>query len=153
MARAFVFRLEALLKLRRMEEAARQRGVAEALSVVQEQRNLLVRLSQRAEVETRRLRQAMRGATLPVDEVMATRGWIGRLVREGTFVARELVRAEEALTAQRAELARAVARRKALERLREKRLAEHMQRLSRAEDALLDEIAARSGGSAEEVAP
>lgn len=140
MARRFVFRLEAVLRLRKRAEEERQRAVAAAVGRVEERRRLLTRLVQRGEVETRRLRAAMREETLPVDAVLNCRAWIGRLRRECVGVMQELADAEQALAVERARLAEAAKQRKVLEKFKERRAAEYRRAQDRAETAFLDEI-------------
>lgn len=153
MAAQFEFRLETLLRLREQAEKTKQRTVARRLAAISEAQRRLDDAAERERAERERLRTASGPGTMSVDEVMASRAWIGRLQRERWAIGGQIAAHERQLTTERAALAEAAKQRKILEKLRERKLAEYRLRVNRAEDRFLDEIAAgqfaRSAGTAE----
>jgi len=153
MATRFEFRLEPLLRLRVQAEKAKQRVVARRLAAISDAQRRMERIGEQEQAERARLREASGPGSMSVDEVMASRGWIGRLQRERWAIGAQIAAHEKQLAAERAALAEAAKQRKILEKLRERRLAEFHMRMNRADDRFLDEIAAgqfvRNAGAAE----
>ena len=86
---------------------------------------------------------AQRGGapTRSATDLVAMQAWLERVERSKQDAERELVRRESELAARRVSLAEASRRRQALEKLKERRRAEHMLAAGRAEAIALDEIA------------
>lgn len=79
--------------------------------------------------------------TRSATDLVAMQAWLERVERSKQDAERELATRESELAARRQSLAEASRRRQALERLKERRRAEHMLAASRAEAIELDEIA------------
>lgn len=137
---SFAFRLESVLKLRRLREEDAQRVVGRRLAAIMQARRRLEALARTAAEETGALRSALQLNEMPLDSVIGGRGWIGRLQREQAVVRGVIAAHEQQLAVERARLVEATKQRKALEKLRERQHAAHQQRLSRAEDLFLDEV-------------
>ena len=153
MAALFEFRLEPLLRLRVQAEKTKQRVVARRLIAISEAQRRMEEIATQERAERARLREASGPGSMSVDEVMASRGWIGRLQRDRWAIAGQIAAHEQQLAVERAALAEAAKQRKILEKLRERRLAEFRWRMNRSEDRFLDEIASgqfvRSASAAE----
>lgn len=153
MAARFEFRLETLLRLREQSEKAKQRVVARRLAAISEAQRRLEATAQQEAAERTRLRVASGPGSMSVDDVMASRAWIGRLQRERWGIGAQIASHDRQLAVERAALAEAAKQRKVLEKLRERKLAEFCQRVNQAENRFLDEIATeqfvRTAGAAE----
>ncbi len=153
MATQFKFRLEPLLRLRVQAEKTKQRIVARRLVAISEGQRRMEEIATQERDERARLREASGPGSMSVDEVMASRGWIGRLQRDRWAMGAQIAAHEKQLLIEREALADAAKQRKILEKLRERRLAEYRMRMNRAEDRFLDETASgqfvRSASAAE----
>jgi len=140
-ARRFEFRLHTLLRVRQLEEREAQRKVAA-------QRAEIARLQKldeqtRAEIarqQTALLEQQRSGHLDPL-ELQRGRAWIAHLRRQ--IGLRQMQRAELLTRLQELQAAWQAARtrRRAIEKLRERRLADYQRRRQRAEQAASDELA------------
>ncbi len=141
MARRFQFRLETLLRVRRLEEREAKRKVAA-------QRAEIARLDQldeqtRAEIgrqQTTLLEQQRAGRLDPL-ELQRGRAWIAHLRRQ--IGLRQVQRAELLARLQELQAAWQAARTRmrAIEKLRERRLETYQRQRQRAEQAASDELA------------
>lgn len=141
MARAFRFRLERLLALRRRKAEAAQRELAAAMGAVQDQNRILLGWMAERDAGKAALRE-LRMRDLDLVRLRVQEDWLGALdrrIREGADRLQALVRAE---VARRRELTEAVRGVEVLERLRERRLREWSRAEDRREAKALDEAAA-----------
>jgi flagellar export protein FliJ len=136
----FSFRLQSLLMLRRQHERSEQRVVGRRLAAIALASGYASRVDQQTRFELGALRSATRAINMPVDQIIAARGWLGRLQRERLIAASQVAEHERQLVIERARLVDASKRRKVLEALRDRQLAEHRRAEGRAEDAFLDEV-------------
>lgn len=147
MARAFRFRLERLLDLRRAKEGAAQRALADARRAVEEETRRLAELLAEEE-EGRRMSRGLRQGRLDLPTLQlqeSHRQAIERRIRTSRERLLELGKAE---LEKRLALTEAMKAVKILERVREKRLAEWTRAGEREERKFLDEVAL--GGEARE---
>ncbi len=142
MVKAFRFRLDRLLDLRRMREETAQRDLAEARgAVLGQNRKLLGMLNEREEGKGA-LRE-MRTKDLDLGRLRFQEAWLESLerrIREGYDLLHELVRREIGRRQALTEAARGV---QVLERLRERRYRDWQRGLDREERKTLDEVAQR----------
>jgi flagellar protein FliJ len=132
---SYRFRLERVraLRERREEQAKQEFGVA-------------LQLRERAKDEIARAQDriaAARGAQLHAagDDLRAHQSYLERMEHAHRLAVEELGRCEQALTERRVALTKASQDREALERLKEKGLADHNREAARVEQITLDEIA------------
>ncbi len=141
MARRFTFRLDTLLKVRRLHEQEAQRRLASKQAEIAR----VDQLNQQTNVEIREQQEALRAAQgqLGVDPVTLQRGraWVGHLRRQIA----ERMRQRAGLMAQLDELQDALRQARTqtriIEKLREKRLAAHTKETERQDQAAADELA------------
>lgn len=139
MAKAFVFRLEKLLEVRRLQEAAAQRALAEAHRAVDERNQIILDLMTR-EDEAKEERRALQQASVDVARLRLADDFLGsleRLLQREYVVLQDLVKAE---MAKREELTEARKGVRVLEKFRERELRAHLQGLDVQERKTLDEI-------------
>ena len=144
MAKRFRFRLQPLLDLRKRREAQQQRIVALRLAQLAQ---LCDRLSQLHHNVTATIASARRDRQvegLDINTALQEQRWRYHLKRTIARQESAIEQAQSALRDERAELARRATQHKAIERLKERRLAEHNTAVTRSEQAEADEIAARS---------
>ena len=140
MAKRFTFRLEALLKLRRLREDEKKRVVAARLREIA----TLDRRRQTLQVEIGRqtvaMRESLSTTTVDVDQFKMGRHWLV-LLRRGVLEFEAQLATRRAILAQeRVELAEARKQTKVLERLKERQQATHTATLNRREQMELDEM-------------
>lgn len=139
MASPFRFRLERLLELRREKETAAQRELAEAVRQAREEAARLAALN--AEEEGLK-RSSSRVGALDLAGLRLVEGYLGSLERRAR-ASRERLSALGLVEAEkRRALAEAAKGVKALERFRERKLAEWRRASDREEVRVLDEVAA-----------
>ncbi len=149
MARAFRFRLERLLDLRRAKEGAAQRALAEARRAVEEEARRLAELLAEEE-QGRRAARELRQGVLDLGALRRQDGYhdaIERRIRTSRERLRELGTIEQEKRQALTEAMKAV---KVLERVRERRLAEWTRAEEREERKFLDEVALGSEARARE---
>lgn len=144
----FRFKLEAVLLARKEEERSHQRAVATLERRRRELEDTLRR--QQAFISAGKAETADRlvGA-IDVSSLRAHAGATIQLMRAAHRLLLELAGIHRRLDAARAELVEAARRRRAIELLRERRLEEWKRGLDKAENAAIDEMAARSAAKRE----
>jgi flagellar export protein FliJ len=132
---SYRFRLERIraLRERREEQAKQEFGVA--LQARQRCREEVTRAEGRIDSAHRAQLHAAGG------DLRAHQSYLERLEHAHRLALEELARAEAELVERRAALTKASQDREALERLKEKGLADHNRELARVEQIMLDEIA------------
>lgn len=139
MAKAFAFRLEKLLDVRRIQEDAAARALAAAHQAVEERNRIILDLMNR-EDEAKDGRRALQQATVDVaklrmaDEFLAS---LGRRLQEEYLLLQELVKTEIEKRERLTEARKGV---RVLEKFRERELRSHRQGLDLQERKALDEI-------------
>ena len=139
----FRFSLETVLKVRRQAEEARQRELAEA----QAQRDrALMQLGADERALRGLLAEQSAGRTGKLD--LAAEAWYQArqisLLNAISHGKADLLAKEEALDLARAKAVEAARERRVLEKLEEQQLAEHLEKLNREEQGLLDDLAQRA---------
>lgn len=138
------FRLASVLKLRRHHEDRRQRDLAAALAVENEQKDTAMRYARMRQEQAERVRRWQRVAgELDVRALIDHRAYVGLLDREIQEKLRCVARAEHETVGRRAKLVEAMVDRKALEVLQERAADDERTRRDRAETAEIDEVALR----------
>lgn len=140
MPKAFRFRLEPLLGLRRLREDVARRDAAAARRAVGDQNRVLLAFL-RDEEEGKSALRGLKQKTLDLVRLRLQEGYLNALerrIRKGFEVLQDLVRKE---LEKRRSLAEAVKGVRVLERLRERQQREHRYLGDRHEQKFLDEIA------------
>src|SRR3954469_6743106 len=139
MAKAFEFRLEKLLQLRRLEEEAAQRELAAVRQAVEVQNEAILNLVAEAD-QTRQVFRSFQERTIDVGRLRQTGDyldWVERLLRRERSAMQDL---EQAETEKRRRLTEALKSVRVLERFRERQLRHWRQGLDLEERKFLDEI-------------
>ncbi len=138
----FVFRLEAVRKLRLREEQQQQRALAEAVAALVKEQSALdaIRDSMRQQRDSVRLDQ--QADALDIMTMRARYFYLSRLEGRAAAAGQRLEACESRVAREREELARRSARRKALDKLRERRWTEYRMQLDRKAQAEQDEMGA-----------
>jgi flagellar FliJ protein len=139
MAKAFEFRLEKLLQLRRLEEEAAQRELAAVRQAVEVQNEAILGLLAEAD-QTRQVFRSFQERSIDVGRLRQTGDyldWVERLLRRERSVMQDLEKAE---TEKRGRLTEALKGVRVLERFRERQLRQWQQGLDLEERKFLDEI-------------
>ncbi|MBX5469469.1 MAG: flagellar export protein FliJ [Thermoleophilaceae bacterium] len=140
MDRPFKFSLERVRALReRTEELAREQ-LAASLSH-RSQGEARLRAASATVERARRRRRELAGAAVTAGELVARQMYLERTEREREAAALDLDRRDAEVQARRRALASAARERQVLERLEERRRADHELRVARRECAALDEMA------------
>ncbi len=151
MPKAFQFRMERLLDLRRLQEDLKKRELAEAnRAVAQRQQAILLLLVEenRAKKELKDLKGANRELDLTAIRLQEQYGnWLDRRIVQ-TY--RELQGLQQKAGERRRELSEASKGVRILERLRERKRSEHRYAMDRDEQKFLDEVAQRVSRIAQE---
>ena len=136
---SFAFSLERVRQVRAHEEDVAREAFAASLSLRARGIALLADARERAASA----REGALADTTPRSgaELIAAQAWLERVQRSQEQAALELDRREAELEARRAALASAGQRRQVLDRLKERKLAEHRVAATRREAILLDEVA------------
>lgn len=153
MARRFRFRLDTLLRLRRMQERQAQRSVGAARAELA-QAERLIRLT---DEEIRRQQGALRveqgGAAPRALTIVRGQAWIAHLRRMSLQQHAMRAAAAQALEQALRRLVEARTRTRTVEKLREQRLDEFRTRIEKREDARLDDLARQMQDAAGDLAP
>jgi flagellar FliJ protein len=140
----FEFQLESVLMVRRQLEKQKQIELARVLKSVAEEEECLEDACGALEDARDSLRVSESGA-IDIDAVRVQRVYIGALRKRIADIAHHISELETELATRRNDVVKASKDRKVLERLKDKRFAEYRYTMDRAEQATLDEVAARTG--------
>jgi flagellar FliJ protein len=141
--RAFRFRLERVHDIRRDKERGAQEELAAALGREAGEEAALGQVDATIEDARERFRGAASGGgeSQPGAELAATNAYLERLAGRRSVAVRDLNASRDEVGQRRQDLEAAARERQALDRLRDRRRAEHDRELARTEGALLDELA------------
>jgi flagellar FliJ protein len=140
--RPFRFRLERVHDIRRQRERGAQEDLAAALGLQADGEAALGQVDATIADARERFRGAVAGGELhPVTELAAGHVYLERLTGRRAVAVRDLNAGREEVGRRRRELEAAARERQALDRLRDRRQAEHARELARGEAARLDELA------------
>lgn len=142
MAGRFRFRLEAVRRVRKQTQDTQRCVVADAVQAVQEVENRMGRLTEELDLTMDRSRDARRPRDLDISALRSHQVYRGCIHRRLLESATEIVKRRATLDAERSKLAETTKRLKAIEKLRERKLASHVKALEREEQAGHDETAA-----------
>lgn len=141
MAGRFRFRLEAVRRVRKQTQDTQRRVVAGAVQAVQEVENRMGRLTEELDLTMDRSRDARRPRDLDISALRSHQVYRGCIHRRLLESATEIVKRRATLDVERSKLAETTKRLKAIEKLRERKLASHVKAIARAEQAGQDETA------------
>jgi len=144
MAVKFRFRLDAVRKLRQMEQDVRRRAVAEAVQALARVEARIARLSQELKQTLAQRRDAQQAPRLDLTCLRGHQfyqGWLQRRILESDV---EMGERRKSLQEERARLADASKRLKVIEKLRERQWNRHQEELRREDQAEQDEVAAQT---------
>lgn len=143
-ASPFRFGLERVREVRVHDERTAQEGLAGSLMARSREQAALAAVQSTLE-HARRTATSQPGAagTMSGPGLVAGVAWVQRLERRRDTAAEANARADAQVARDRVSVLEAARRREALDRLRDRRLAEHTLAAGRAESAQLDEIALR----------
>lgn len=140
--RPFRFRLERVHDIRRQRERGAQEGLAAALGRQAGEEAALGQVEATIEDARERFRGGATGGDLhSATELAASHAYLERLAGRRAVAVRDLNASREEVGERRRELEAAARERQALDRLRDRRRAEHVRELARGESAQLDELA------------
>ncbi len=142
MAGRFRFRLEAVRRVRKQTQDTQRRVVADAARAVQEVGKRMGRLTEELDLTMDRSRDARQPNDLDISALRNHQVYRGCLHRRLMESATEIVKRRATLDVERSKLAETTKRLKAIEKLRERKLASHVKALHREELAGQDETAA-----------
>src|SRR4051794_7518015 len=117
----FVFKLESVLKMRKRVEQEKQRELALREAKVVELKAALTELDQSLRAASDDLRQNHLTGAINLSFLTAHRRFLLSMRRQGIQIAQQIATAQLHVDEARKQLAEAAKRRKAIERLREKR--------------------------------
>ncbi len=137
---AFTFRLERVRALRERSEDLAREELAASLSLRVQGEGMLRSAEYRLE-EARELKRGHRGAPLTGEDLRAAQAYLEQTERMREAAALDLERREADVEAHRGALEAAARERQVLERLKDRRHAEHKVEAARVESGLLDEMA------------
>jgi flagellar FliJ protein len=146
MAKNFRFRLDPLLRIRQLAEERRKMALAEQLGKLNEQTERARRYDQMLRTEHQNLRSGPLVGELDMRSLAHHRRYVNSLMRGLVQTLCERATTVQAGEKARAELAEAVKQRKALDKLRGRRLAEWRRGADRQEVVALDEMGAPRPG-------
>ncbi|HVX33343.1 MAG TPA: flagellar export protein FliJ [Solirubrobacterales bacterium] len=140
--RSFRFRLERVHDIRRQRERGAQEELAAALGQQAGQEAALGQVEATIADARERFRGASgAGEVLSGSDLAASQAYLERLAGRRALAVRDLNASRDEVGRRRRELEAAARERQALDRLRDRRRAEHDRELARAESARLDELA------------
>ena len=143
MAKRFTFRLETVLRLRRIEEDKHKRIVAGRVHQIQNSRGRIVQMHDAIRVENRQFALAAGAGALDMDYIRKQRHFVACMHEGVSHQQHEISRLNERLAAERADLARASMRAKVVEKLKEKQHARYRKKVEKIEQSEMDETALR----------
>jgi flagellar FliJ protein len=139
-AKRFRFKLEIVRRMRRREEERQQRVVAEALTEARRQRRELDALHEELQRQCRDKGGVQDAGDLDVAGLIRIQRYLGGLRQAIQDAGRRLAETGQRLGKEQARLAELTARRKVLDKLRDRRLAEHRRSVLREEQLETDEV-------------
>ncbi len=134
------FRLEPLLKIRRLKEDEAKRVVADRLREIQRAQQGIAVLDQQLLEAGATMRSLVLAGRIVPQEAARQRGYIGSLQGRRLSVMAQLQALRQALVADRAALAEATKRRKILEKLKERQQQRRIRELNLVEQRSSDEM-------------
>ena len=139
----FRFRLERVHDIRRQAERGAQEELAGALGIQATEERSLGQVDATIEAARERFRDVASGSgdALPGDDLAATNAYLERLAGRRAVAVRDLNLSLGEVEGKRSSLELAARERQALDRLRDRRFAEHTREIARAEGAHNDELA------------
>jgi flagellar protein FliJ len=139
----FKFRLERVHDIRRQAERGAQEELATALGVQASEEASLGQVDETIEAARERFRDVASGTEVaqPGDDLAATNAYLERLAGRRAVAVRDLNLSRGEVDRKRTDLEVAARERQALDRLRERRRAEHDREMAHAEAAHNDELA------------
>jgi flagellar FliJ protein len=140
-SRSFTFRLERVLDVRRRTEARAQEALAAGLAALDAGRERLRGAEHTLEAARDAARAAAADSTATGPALIAHQTYIERAERAARACDFDVDRLEADVAGRRVALETAARERQVLERLKDRRLAEHQLEALRAESALIDEMA------------
>ena len=155
MAKRFVFRLEAVLRVRKQAEDLQRQVVADHARRVADDQDQARRLASGLDTQREAARLEHQTQKLDLAALRCRYFYMARLDRELIEARRRFEESEVALQQERTKLGTLSARRKVIDKLREKQWSRHQTEIKRAQQAQDDEVAARPfmGHGALSVAP
>jgi flagellar export protein FliJ len=140
MAKAFTFRFETLLRLRRQVEDEKKRVVAARLRRIHSVQERQALLETRISEQTQAIRESLKSDAMDLDNLRLGRHWLSGL-RRGVLEAQSELTAHRAMLAQeRAVLSNARKDSEIITRLREKQREQHVTEMNRLEQIEQDEM-------------
>jgi flagellar protein FliJ len=140
--RGFKFRLERVHDIRRQRERGAQEDLAAALGREAGEQAALGRVDATIEGARERFRGVSGcGEVLSGSDLAASQAYLERLAGQRAVAVRDLNASRDEVSRRRGDLEVAARERQALDRLRDRRRAEHDREAARAESAQLDELA------------
>jgi flagellar FliJ protein len=140
--RPFRFRLERVHEIRRQRERGAQEDLAAALGRQAGEEAALGQVEATIEEARARFRGGAGGGDLhAAGQLAASHAYLERLAGRRAVAVRDLNASRDEVGRRRQELEAAARERQALDRLRDRRRAEHARELARGESARLDELA------------
>jgi flagellar FliJ protein len=142
----FNFRLQRVTEVRQRVEKERQRELALSQGKLKSEELRLQEISEDAERSHAGLRQAL-GQQKNAGHLLALDCWLSRQLQELEAQAERTREQQDAVEQDRGALIQASKERKVLDKLKERRRAEHRAKVQRAEQIFLDEIGQRESES------
>lgn len=140
MAKAFVFRLETLLKLRQQREDRQKRVVAERLREIARVRREIESVEAQIQAQTDAVRADVSAGRIDVTKVARNRHWLSYLHRKRLEAQGHMGVLEARLAQERAVLAHAAKERKVLETLKDRQRDRYRRELDRQEVLEADDL-------------
>ena len=140
MDRPFTFKLERVRALRERKEELAKEELAASLALRLRGEGMLQAAAENVE-QARGLQRAAAGAALSAQDLQAAQLYLERTERERESASLNLDRQDAEVDARRGALQNAAREREVLERLKQRKRAEHRRAADRREGALLDEMA------------
>jgi flagellar export protein FliJ len=141
----FVFKLEGVLRQRKQIEQQRQREVAQIQQQVHSLEQELRNLNAAMVATTRQIRGSHLTGKLDMAFLAAHRRYSAAMARKGQAIVQRLAALAPQVLALQAALGEAAKRRKAIEKLKERRQGEWREEWNRLDRAEMDEVAEQMG--------
>lgn len=141
--RAFRFRLEKVLELRRQIEEDKKRQLSLLLFELRQLEARLSRLRSELEQQKKKLSHDLEESQVCIPRIEVFAAYLKRVMETIESVKDQMVQLHKKIERRRGELIEATKERKALESVRAKRLAEYLREEARGQVRFLDEVAGR----------